>query len=149
MNPIRIPLRLAAAAAFGILLLGQPSGTVSREPQPATGVPCAVQAKLLAITETAARCAEEADDVRQAAWKRLSDSARRTVDGDWKTTPVALVDWNDVPRWQTAAAMTARSDASRPAYRVTLRTTQDGLLGPIVLYFDQETRAYLGADVRE
>ncbi|SFJ03710.1 hypothetical protein SAMN02799624_03119 [Paenibacillus sp. UNC496MF] len=147
MNTVRIPLRLAAAA-FGILLLGQPSGTVSRERQPASGVPCAVQAKLLAMTEAAARCAEEADDVRQAAWKRLSDSARRTVDGDWRTAPVALVDWNDVPRWQTAAAMTAQSE-SRPAYRVTLRTTQDGLLGPIVLYFDQATLAYLGADVRE
>lgn len=37
----------------------------------------------------------------------------------------------------------------RTAYRITFKTEQDGLLGPIVYYVDKENAKLLGADYRE
>ena len=38
---------------------------------------------------------------------------------------------------------------NRPIYKITFKTTMDGLLGPIVTYVDKATGVLVGADFRE
>lgn len=37
---------------------------------------------------------------------------------------------------------------NKKAWKVTFNTTQDGLLGPMTMYFDRHTGEFLGADLR-
>ncbi len=69
------------------------------------------------------------------AWNDLTQEEKATVVGDWRRAEV---------RDEPPAFFQGRQVVS-----VTFRTTQDELLGPIIVYIDRETRQVIGRGLRD
>ena len=69
--------------------------------------------------------------IREIAWNYLGDGAKATVNVDWKKAPVTETTFNEVK-----------------VYSVTFNTTDDPLLGPIIVYVDVLSKVVLGQAVR-
>ncbi|MGH7454184.1 MAG: hypothetical protein ACRENG_22715 [bacterium] len=60
---------------------------------------------------------------RTIAWNHIDAQEKATVTGDWRTARVQNTQWND-----------------KTAVSVTFNTTDDALLGPIVIMIDPPTK---------
>jgi len=69
--------------------------------------------------------------IRVIAWNYLSAQAKSTVIADWKQAPVNESTYNGIS-----------------AYIVTFNTSDDALLGPIIIYIDVSTKVVLGQALR-
>ncbi|MGH7601573.1 MAG: hypothetical protein ACREOI_34870 [bacterium] len=62
-------------------------------------------------------------EYRTIAWNSITEQEKATVTGDWRTAKVQATQWND-----------------KTAVSVTFNTTDDALLGPIVIMIDPPTK---------
>jgi hypothetical protein len=62
-------------------------------------------------------------EYRTIAWKHITEQEKATVTGDWRAARVQAMQWND-----------------KAAVSVTFNTTDDALLGPIVVVIDPPTK---------
>ncbi len=69
--------------------------------------------------------------IRKIAWNSLSEKEKSTVITDWQKAPVNLVTYEQ-----------------QDAYAVTFNTTEDALLGPIVVYIDKDLLVVTGRGLR-
>lgn len=76
-------------------------------------------------------CKKSCMDGRAAAWEYISAEERATVIGDWKEAPVLHVTYG-----------------GKKASKVRFATTEDALVGPIVIYVDESDCTVLGQDLR-
>ncbi len=67
-------------------------------------------------------------DVRKIVWNRLSNEQRKEIIGTWSDATLEKV--------------------NNGTYHVVFHTTRDGLLGPIGVYIDPETKEIVGKDGR-
>jgi hypothetical protein len=70
--------------------------------------------------------------IREIAWKYLDEQQKSTVNVDWKQSSVAESSYNGIN-----------------AYVVSFNTTEDALLGPIMVYVDMAGRVVLGQAMRD
>lgn len=70
--------------------------------------------------------------IREIAWNSLTAQQKSTVRVDWKQSPVVQTTYN-----------------AKSAYSVRFNTTDDALLGPIVVYIDSTTKVVLGQALRD
>lgn len=70
--------------------------------------------------------------IREVAWNYLDAQQKSTVNVDWKQAPVAESNYNGVN-----------------AYVVSFNTTEDALLGPIMVYVDMAGKVALGQAMRD
>ena len=73
------------------------------------------------------------DTYRKIAWDYLTDSEKETVIHDWKDAKV-----EDGQYWET----------NEDAKAVIFNTTDDPLLGPIIIYINPKTKEVLGIGAR-
>ena len=85
---------------------------------------------------------KDEDTFRELAWNQLSNVDKETVKHDWREAAVSLAEWNSVG---------IKTDGlnRKLVVSVTFNTDRDGLLGPIVLYFDPYTKKAAGYAIRE
>jgi hypothetical protein len=69
--------------------------------------------------------------VREKAWNFLSGQDKSTVTANWREAPVTDATYND-----------------KNTYVVTFRTSNEALLGPIMVYVDKATLVALGVGLR-
>jgi len=69
--------------------------------------------------------------IREIAWNSLTAQQQATVRVDWKQAPVDQTIYKD-----------------KSAYSVRLNTSDDALLGPIIVYIDSSTNVVLGFGMR-
>jgi hypothetical protein len=62
-------------------------------------------------------------EFRTIAWNYITEQEKATVTGDWHAARVQVTQWND-----------------KAAVSVTFNTTNDALLGPIVIMIDPPTK---------
>jgi hypothetical protein len=62
-------------------------------------------------------------EYRTIAWNHITEQEKATVTGDWRAAKVQTTQWND-----------------KTAVSVTFNTTDDALLGPIVVVIDPPTK---------
>jgi hypothetical protein len=91
---------------------------------------------ILAILPFISSCKKQNDpdsfsQVREAAWNSLSVQDKTTIIIDWRKAPV------------TEATYQGKS-----TYVVTFSTSDDALLGPIIVYVDKSTLVVLGKGLR-
>jgi hypothetical protein len=77
-------------------------------------------------------CCSAPVDYREIAWNSLSSPEQATVDMDWRKAKVEETTFNNVS-----------------VHAVTFNTTQDALLGPIIIYIDSNTHVVLGKAARD
>jgi hypothetical protein len=70
--------------------------------------------------------------IREIAWNYLDSQQKSTVNVDWRQSPVAESSFNGVK-----------------AYVVSFNTTEDALLGPIMVYVDMSGKSVLGQAMRD
>lgn len=75
--------------------------------------------------------ADSATQIREIAWNSLSDQAKSTVIVDWKQALVTETIYQD-----------------KSAYSVSFKTSDDALLGPIIVYVDKSSQIVLGQALR-
>lgn len=69
--------------------------------------------------------------IREIAWNYLSAQSQATVNVDWEKAPVTETTYNGFS-----------------VYAVTFNTSDDALLGPIIVYVDVSSKVVLGVAVR-
>jgi hypothetical protein len=62
-------------------------------------------------------------EYRTIAWNHITEQEKATLTGDWRAARVQAMQWND-----------------KAAVSVTFNTTDDALLGPIVIMIDPTTK---------
>lgn len=82
---------------------------------------------------------KDADVYRKKAWDSLSEVSRKSITDDWSK---AIVQIKDVD------IKTEKIKGRRLVVSVTFNTDLDGLLGPIVAYFDPKTKEIIGGAPR-
>lgn len=78
---------------------------------------------------------KEADSnmqIREIAWNSLTEQSKSTVIIDWKKAPVSESTYNQ-----------------KSVYAVVFKTSDDALLGPIMVYIDILTKEVLGQALRD
>ncbi|RKP54418.1 hypothetical protein D7Z26_13785 [Cohnella endophytica] len=82
-----------------------------------------------------------AAELREAAWFQLQENEKKTVVGDWKSAEVLPARWSEV---------TIKIEIKEPptVYRVTFETSNDQLLGPIVVFLDPLNNQIVGYEAR-
>lgn len=70
--------------------------------------------------------------VKKIAWNYLSEQAKSTVIIDWKQAPVTESTYNQ-----------------KNVYAVSFNTSDDELLGPIIVYVETSTKVVLGQALRD
>jgi hypothetical protein len=75
--------------------------------------------------------ADSFSKAREAAWNSLSVQEKGTIIGDWKQAPVTEATYQE-----------------KSTYAVTFNTSDDALLGPIIVYVDRSTLVVLGKGLR-
>lgn len=80
--------------------------------------------------------------IRSIAWAQVSKEEQKTVLGNWKQAEVKEVKWNDVPTKLT-------DKEPEKILKVTFKTKNDGMVGPIGIYIDPKTEQIVGYDARK
>ena len=70
--------------------------------------------------------------IREIAWNSLSDQQKNTVNIDWKQAPVTESTYNQ-----------------KSAFAVIFNTSNDALLGPIIVYVETSSKVVLGQVLRD
>lgn len=70
-------------------------------------------------------------EIREIAWNSLTSNEKSTVTADWQKAPVAETTYE-----------------GKDVYSVTFNTSADALLGPIMVYVDQDSLEVLGQALR-
>jgi len=91
---------------------------------------------ILALIPIFSNCKKESEavpesQIREIAWNSLSDQEKLTVNVDWKQVPVS-----------------ESTFYHKSVYAVRFNTTDDALLGPIIVYVDTNTKVVLGYATR-
>jgi len=91
---------------------------------------------ILALIPILSSCKKENDidlnsQIREIAWSSLSEQSKSTVIIDWKKAPVTETTYQD-----------------KNAYAVSFITSNDALLGPIIVYIDKTYLVVLGQGLR-
>ena len=91
---------------------------------------------ILALIPIFSNCKKESEavqemQIREIAWNSLGEQEKLTVIVDWKLAPVGESIFYQ-----------------KRVYAVRLNTTDDALLGPIVVYIDISTKVVLGYGTR-
>lgn len=84
-------------------------------------------------------------ELRNIAWGQVSDTAKKTVIGDWKEASIEKSSFEEVP-------IKVEKDSiktSNNIYKVTFKTTQDEIIGSIGIYIDTVTKQIVGKDARK
>jgi hypothetical protein len=82
-----------------------------------------------------------AEDFRKLAWDMLSENDKKTVRYDWNKAIVTLVDSNTI-------GYKKGKTRSKFAISVCFNTEADGIMGPIIIYFDPSTKEVVGGEMR-
>ena len=69
--------------------------------------------------------------IREIAWNSLNEQAKSTVNVDWKQAPVNELTYKE-----------------KNAYSVCFNTSDDALIGPIIVYIDKDSLVVLGQGLR-
>ena len=91
---------------------------------------------ILALIPFISSCKKESEayselQIREIAWNSLSEQQKLTVNVDWKQAPVS-----------------ESTFYQKRVFAVRFNTTDDALLGPIVVYIDSSTKVVLGYATR-
>lgn len=91
---------------------------------------------------------KDADGYRKAAWDRMGESGQAFVTQDWTDALVTLY------KWSAVSGRTARLDGTQDkpcdfVVAVTFRTMDDGILGPMVSFYNPDIKAWIGVRSRE
>ncbi|WP_037289485.1 hypothetical protein [Saccharibacillus sacchari] len=90
---------------------------------------------------------DEDAKIREIAWDSLSARQQESVQGNWKTAEVERLQGNSI--WYGIAMDEQSTQIPDQVILVTFNTTQDQLLGPLVIYIDAESEERIGVGVRE
>jgi hypothetical protein len=71
------------------------------------------------------------NQIREIAWNSLDTQQKSTVSIEWKDAKVELTTYQ-----------------SKSAYSVIFQTTDEAILGPIIIYVDSSSNAVLGMGLR-
>jgi hypothetical protein len=86
------------------------------------------------------------NEIREIAYKSLSDFDKNTVI-NWKN---AMVEgYNATTNHSIGSVNGLINIKDKAVYKVTFRTNNEGLLGPITLYLDKNTYVMVGEDLRD
>ncbi len=91
---------------------------------------------ILAIIPFISSCKKDNDtdsntQIREIAWSSLSEQDKSTVIIDWKKAPVTETTYQE-----------------KSSYAVSFNTSDDALLGPIIVYIDKTSLIVLGRGLR-
>lgn len=91
---------------------------------------------ILALVPFISSCKKDNDtdlnaQIREIAWSSLSEQEKSTVIIDWKKSPVTETTYND-----------------KSSYTVCFNTSEDALLGPIIVYIEKTSLIVLGQGLR-
>jgi len=91
---------------------------------------------ILAIVPFISSCEKENDtdisaQIREIAWNSISQQEKSTVIIDWEKSPVTETIYNE-----------------KSAYAVIFNTSNDALLGPIIVYVEKKSLIVLGQGLR-
>jgi hypothetical protein len=84
------------------------------------------------------------EDLRQVIWEKLSQESKAEIIGTWKDAKMEKVIGNK----QRSYLKDERYDG-KELFHIVFSTKRDGLLGPIGVYIDPETKEIVGGDYRE
>ena len=92
---------------------------------------------ILALIPIVSNCKKESEavpelQIREIAWNSLSEQQKLTANVDWKQ-----------------ALVSESTFYQKRVYAVRFNTTDDALLGPIVVYVDVSTKVVLGQVLRD
>lgn len=92
---------------------------------------------LIALIPFISNCKKETSSdlnmqIREIAWNSLTTQQKSTVRVDWKQAPVAQTTYNGKSAWS-----------------VRFNTTDDAVLGPIIMIVDSTTKVVLGQALRD
>jgi hypothetical protein len=92
---------------------------------------------LIAVIPFISNCKKETSSdlnmqIREIAWNSLTTQQKSTVNVDWKQAPVAQTTYNGKSAWS-----------------VRFNTTDDAVLGPIIMIVDSTTKVVLGQALRD
>jgi hypothetical protein len=77
-------------------------------------------------------CCSAPIDYREIAWNSISNAERETVNINWKDAKVEETTFNN-----------------KPVYSVLFTTSQDALLGPLIIYIDPVSKQVVGKGARD
>ncbi|MEX2460756.1 MAG: hypothetical protein WD469_05575 [Paenibacillaceae bacterium] len=84
-------------------------------------------------------------ELRSIAWGQVSDTAKKTVIGDWKEASIEKSSFEQVPiKVEKDSVKTSNN-----LYKVTFKTTQDEIIGSIGIYIDAVSNQVVGKDARK
>ena len=91
---------------------------------------------ILALTPFISSCKKDNDtdlntQIREIAWNSLSEQDKSTVIIDWKESSVAETTYQE-----------------KSSYAVSFNTSDDALLGPIIVYIEKSSLVILGRGLR-
>jgi hypothetical protein len=91
---------------------------------------------ILALIPFISSCKKDKDtdsntQIREIAWSSLSEQDKSTVIIDWKKAPVTETTYQE-----------------KSTYAVSFNTSDDALLGPIIVYIDKSSLIILGRGLR-
>jgi len=86
---------------------------------------------MLVLGAALTACKKTSMDCRETAWEYIGAEQQATVTGDWKQAPVFHVTYS-----------------GKKACKIRFNTTDDALIGPIVVYVDEADGTVLGQDLR-
>ncbi|WP_028563027.1 hypothetical protein [Paenibacillus pinihumi] len=87
---------------------------------------------------------DEPTQMKKIAWEGLSKKEQKVVVGSWESATIEKI---EVSKLKFPLIFLEKN--SENIYRVTFKTTQDELLGPIGVYIDADIKKIVGYDIRE
>jgi hypothetical protein len=86
----------------------------------------------------------DVEELREVAWNSLSDIDKKEIIVDWKTVNVNRANVEELPVVQLGG----KPPKVEHLYKVTFGTNRDGLLGPIIVFVDGDTKEVLDYGLR-
>lgn len=83
--------------------------------------------------------------IREAAWTSLNENAKEEVVGDWKSASVEKVELDELPIVQSGGEPPQVVNL----YKVTFKTNNDEILGPIQVFINGDTKEIVSYGVRK
>ncbi|MDY4252902.1 MULTISPECIES: hypothetical protein [Bacteria] len=101
---------------------------------------------LLLVGCTDKLSSKQEGNIREAAYNWIDDTSKATITS-WNTATIEEV------RFDKEHLVTNKTEnvdiINKKTYKVTFTTTNDEILGPIIIYLDKDTLEVLGMDFRD
>ena len=100
--------------------------------------------------ESARQIPEQTDEMkmRQIAWNGIHENSKDTLTIDWREAEVSVIDGTDVP-YPLMRSNLKQENIPPWVVQVIFPTTQDAVLGKIIVYIDPSTQDTIGLAPRK